>query len=185
MDGTLTHAVHDFNRIRERLGVPAGRPILEYLDTLPRHRAFPLHEKLLAIEHEHVEHTRCADGARPLLTLLQQQHCRMGIVTRNARDVALATLAHCGLADFFSEDTLITRESAPPKPDPAGIHQLLNLWSATPADAVMIGDYDHDLTAGRRAGTHTIYVDPTDSGIWSEGADLTIKTLSELCRFRS
>jgi phosphoglycolate phosphatase-like HAD superfamily hydrolase len=79
---------------------------------------------------------------------------------------------------------LITRESAAPKPDPAGIHQLLSLWSAAPNDAVMIGDYDHDLTAGRRAGTHTVYVDPLKTGHWSDAADMTIQTLDELYRLR-
>lgn len=184
MDGTLTHAVHDFNAIRRRLGIPSGLPILEYLDTLTDSEAAPLHAALLAIEHEHVEATRSANGAAALLTLLQQQDCRLGIVTRNAREVAVATLEHCGLSRFFNDDTVIARECAPPKPDPAGIRQLLTLWAASPADAVMVGDYDHDLRAGRSAGTHTVYVDPQNARTWSDGADLTVTHLDELTALR-
>ena len=38
LDGTLTIAVHDFDAIRDELGLPAGEPILEAMSKLPRNR---------------------------------------------------------------------------------------------------------------------------------------------------
>ena len=35
LDGTLTVAVHDFNAIRNELGIPAGQPILKTIESLP------------------------------------------------------------------------------------------------------------------------------------------------------
>ena len=46
MDGTLTVAVHDFNAIRDELGLPQGRPILEQLAEMPEERSGPLRERL-------------------------------------------------------------------------------------------------------------------------------------------
>ena len=35
LDGTLTVAVHDFNAIRNELGIPAGQPIIKTIESLP------------------------------------------------------------------------------------------------------------------------------------------------------
>jgi len=39
MDGTLTLAVHDFDAIRNTLGLPLGKPILEAIEDLPAPQA--------------------------------------------------------------------------------------------------------------------------------------------------
>jgi phosphoglycolate phosphatase-like HAD superfamily hydrolase len=44
----------------------------------------------------------------------------------------------------------------------------------------MVGDYLFDLEAGRRAGSATVYLDPTGEFPWQDLADLPIKTLAEI-----
>jgi phosphoglycolate phosphatase-like HAD superfamily hydrolase len=44
----------------------------------------------------------------------------------------------------------------------------------------MVGDYLFDLEAGRRAGSATIYLDPTGEFLWQDCADLPITTLAEI-----
>jgi phosphoglycolate phosphatase-like HAD superfamily hydrolase len=44
----------------------------------------------------------------------------------------------------------------------------------------MVGDYVFDLEARRRAGSATVYLDPTGEFPWQDHADLQITNLSEL-----
>jgi D-glycero-D-manno-heptose 1,7-bisphosphate phosphatase len=46
------------------------------------------------------------------------------------------------------------------KPDPGLLLEALARFEVAPSDAVMIGDADSDVEAGRRAGVRTIRIDP-------------------------
>lgn len=180
MDGTLTVAVHDFEAIRTELDLPPGRPILESLAELPPAQADPLHRRLDEIEFQLACQATAQSGARELLAELHRRGMRLGILTRNTRRNAYQTLRVCGLQTFFEPEYVLGRESAPPKPNPDGIEQLLAAWQASPAEAVMVGDYLFDLEAGRRAGTATIYLDIAGTGHRPEQADLTVQSLKAL-----
>jgi HAD superfamily hydrolase (TIGR01509 family) len=180
LDGTLTVAAHDFDAIRAELGLPAGQPILESLADLPAPEAARLRERLDAIELEIARSARSADGADNLLASLAARGVRVGILTRNSRANALATLAACSLERWFAAEVIVDRVTTAPKPDPAGIHHLLALWGAPAADAVVVGDFLFDLLAGRGAGAATVYVDPSGAFPWAEHADLAVRGLGEL-----
>jgi phosphoglycolate phosphatase-like HAD superfamily hydrolase len=44
----------------------------------------------------------------------------------------------------------------------------------------MVGDFVHDLAAGRAAGVTTVYVDWDGSGRWRDAADVTLPSLEAL-----
>ena len=44
----------------------------------------------------------------------------------------------------------------------------------------MVGDYVFEIVAGRRAGSATVYLDPTGEFPWQDLADLPITTLAEI-----
>ena len=145
LDGTLTEAVHDFDFIRAKLGVPAGAGILEWLATLPASERAPREQWLESHEHELAACAVAAEGAREMLEELTRANRRIGIVTRNnLRNVEL-TLRTAGIDRFFCRDDIVTREHARPKPEPDGILRLLSAWGASPADGVMVGNHHHDL----------------------------------------
>ena len=52
--------------------------------------------------------------------------------------------------------------------------------TTSPDRSVMVGDYVFDLEAGRRAGSATVYLDPTGAFPWQDFADLPITTLAEI-----
>lgn len=180
MDGTLTLSIHDFEGIKRELGLPPGQPILEELAKLPPTIADPLYQRLeeleLAIAHQSV----AQDGAYELLSELRSRDYKMGILTRNSKNNAKATLAACGLAEFFPDELILSRDCCPPKPSPDGILQLLSEWDAPPERSVMVGDYVFDLEAGRRAGSRTVYIDPTGEFAWQARADVAITSLGEI-----
>ena len=180
MDGTLTVAVHDFDAIRAELGLPQGKPILEELALLPEHEARGLFERLDRLELELARSARAAAGAFALLETLARRAARLGILTRNSHANALETLRACGLERFFDGACIVGREAATPKPDPGGIHHLLDAWRAEPRQAVMVGDYRYDLLAGRAAGTATVYVDTSGAFPFAEHADVSVQSLEEL-----
>jgi HAD superfamily hydrolase (TIGR01509 family) len=180
MDGTLTLSIHDFEGIKRDLGLPAGQPILEELAKLPPTIADPLYQQLEALELEIAHQSVAQDGAYELLSELRSRDYKIGILTRNSKNNAKATLAACGLAKFFPSELILSRDCCPPKPSPDGILKLLSEWDAPPHRSVMVGDYVFDLEAGKRAGSATVYIDPTGDFAWKAQADVAVTSLTTI-----
>jgi phosphoglycolate phosphatase-like HAD superfamily hydrolase len=109
MDGTLTISIHDFDGIKRILGLPLDRPILEALNDLPIAQATELHQQLDALELDIAHRATAQVGARELLTKLRSRDAQIGILTRNSKPNAQATLAACGLAEFFPAESILSR----------------------------------------------------------------------------
>lgn len=180
LDGTLTLPVHDFALIRTSLEVPDGADILGHLASLPAEEARRLHERLDDIERELITQTSAAPGAQELVEILFRKGCRLGILTRNTREIALLTLEHIGLGGFFAWEGILGRDEALPKPDPDGVYRLARLWEAPPHELVIVGDYLYDLQAGQAAGSATIHVHGSLDRRWPEWTDLCVLSLEEL-----
>jgi HAD superfamily hydrolase (TIGR01549 family) len=180
LDGTLTKPVHDFAFIRRELSIPDRSDILGHLDTLEPSEAALRHARLSEIELELARGAEAADGALSLIESLCLQGYRIGILTRNSREIALLTLEAIGAGCHFTSQSVIGREDAAPKPDPEGIYRLLGRWGGDAADAVMIGDYLFDLQAGKAAGAVTLHVGRPDGQRWPECTDFAVTSLAEL-----
>ena len=72
LDGTLTVAVHDFNAIRNELGIPAGQPIIKTIESLPDNESLALQQKLQEIEENLARNARPAKGVKNLLEALHR-----------------------------------------------------------------------------------------------------------------
>ncbi len=180
MDGTLTISAHDFEFIRQELGLPSQAPILEALNAMPEAQSAPLWQSLNELEEHFAEKSSLMHGAVELLETLYARGVDLAILTRNTMPVVEKTLAACGLERFFPLEHRLDRDSCTPKPSPDGIHQLLTLWQADADHTVMVGDYLYDLQAGRRAGVTTIHLD-TGRGIdWPEYTDIKVYHLAEI-----
>jgi HAD superfamily hydrolase (TIGR01509 family) len=180
LDGTLTLPVHDFAFIRRELGVPDGNDILVYLASLSADTVAPLHARLDEIEHELAERATAAPGAHELVERLSRSGVRLGILTRNSREIAMTTLAAIGCREYFRDEEIIGRGEALPKPDPDGILKLAERWGTSPQRSVMVGDYLFDLQAGRAAGAATVHVARPDGQVWPDCTDLAVASLAEL-----
>lgn len=181
LDGTLTVPVHDFPAIRTALGMDGhDTDILQFLASLPPDEAAARHDRLIEIEYQLADRTAAAPGAGQLLDRLFRRGARVGILTRNTREIALHTLGRIGLDRYFTSEHILGRDEAAPKPHPEGIGKLLAAWGSAPDETVMVGDYLFDLQVGRAAGTATIHVDSSCAFRWPELADISVKTLEEL-----
>ena len=158
MDGTLTIAVHDFPAIKRALSIPLEDDILTHLAALPADVAAAKHAWLLEHERELAVASKPARGAVELVRELAGRGYRLGILTRNARELAHVTLEAIGIADCFNVADVLGRDEAPPKPHPGGLLKLAEAWNVQPSQMVMVGDYQFDLACGRAAGTRTVLV---------------------------
>lgn len=170
MDGTLTLAVHDFPAIKRALEIPLEDDILSHLAALPSEVSAAKHAWLLEHERELALASQPAPGAIELVRELAGRGYRLGILTRNARELAHVTLEAIGLADCFAVEDVLGRDEAPPKPDPGGLLKLARAWDVQPSQMVMVGDYRFDLDCGRAAGTHTVLVNLPENP-WPELTD--------------
>jgi len=180
LDGTLTENQHDFDLIRSKLGVPHGRLILEYSESLPEEKSKVLLNKLAILEGDVIRKTQVANGAKSLLHLLRSRSHFLGILTRNTRENAIKTLEKVGLKEFFPDEVIVGREEKIPKPDPEGIFYLLNKWKTNSQNCAIVGDYSLDLEAGRRAGIVTVLVDTSKEKRWENLTDFRVGLLLEM-----
>ena len=102
LDGTLTIAVHDFNAIREELGIPEGQPIIKTLESLPLKESRNKKKKLQEIEEKLALNASPAPGVGKLLETLNSKNYFFGILTLNTRENAWITLMALGLSEYFT-----------------------------------------------------------------------------------
>lgn len=185
MDGTLTLAVHDFPAIKRALGIPQEHDILTHLAALPEDEAAAKHAWLLEHERELAVASRAAPGAVELVRALHGAGYRLGILTRNAHELALITLAAIGIGDCFLTEDVLGRGEADPKPSPDGLLRLAARWDVEPQKMLMVGDYRFDLDCARAAGAHSALVNLPDhlpENPWPELTDWHARDCAELGR---
>lgn len=170
MDGTLTVAVHDFQHIRRTLEIPESADILGHLASLPTLERQQKHAWLLEHERELALNSQPAPGAIELIEHLHNEQRQLAILTRNARELALLTLGAIGLRDYFSDEHILGREQAIPKPDPDGLLKIAQSWQVHPQHMIMVGDFQMDLKTAQAAGAYAVQVNTADN-LWPELTD--------------
>ncbi|MCM5704850.1 HAD family hydrolase [Larsenimonas salina] len=163
MDGTLTVGVHDFHYIRRALDISQDCDILEYLEALPASRRKASHAWLMDHERELALGATAARGAKALIRALHARGDHLGILTRNARELAHTTLQAIELSDAFALEDVLGRECAPPKPHPGGLEHFFTRWGIEPARVVMVGDSPLDMQCGRAAGAGTLLINTLEN----------------------
>jgi phosphoglycolate phosphatase-like HAD superfamily hydrolase len=74
---------------------------------------------------------------------------------------------------------VLCREDGPPKPHPAGLLKLCEIWRVDPADVLFVGDFLHDINAGRAAGVRTVLFAPGNLPHYARLADFCISSFAE------
>jgi HAD superfamily hydrolase (TIGR01549 family) len=179
MDGTLTVPVHDFPAIKRQLGIRPDEDILHHLAALPEAERAEKKAWLLEHERELALGSNAAAGAVELVRYLCQRGDRVGILTRNAHELALITLEAIGLSDCFDIEDIVGRDETVPKPDPAGLLHLAQRWQITPEQLVMVGDHLNDLECARNAGARSILVNLPENP-WPDFGDAIAKDCHEI-----
>lgn len=172
LDGTLADTVELILRcFRHTTRVHLGRELDDraWLDTMGR----PLRDQLQAFARDpeeaarmletYVDHQRkihdglvtAYPGALDVVESLRRRGVPVAVVTSKRREMALRTLASCGLADAW--DFLVGGDEVERgKPDPEPVRRALDaLGLEAPGRVLFVGDSPWDIRAGRAAGTRT------------------------------
>jgi len=122
-----------------------GSDIQRLCDT---HRSF---------QAEHLHLSKPYPGTKRTLDALKSAGLKLAVVTTRAKVVAVKTLELAHVLEHM--DYVVALEDVVNlKPHPEPLLKALDYLGEEPADAVMVGDADVDVLAGKNAGTATIGV---------------------------
>jgi HAD superfamily hydrolase (TIGR01509 family) len=174
LDGTLVDSRLDFPAMRSEIGLPPDTPVLEGALALEGNAAERAWEIIERHERIGAESATLIAGVADLLEELERRRIHVAIVTRNGRTFARQTLARLRLPF----ELVMTRDDAPPKPDPRALLHILKKWRIEPTSSAMVGDFRFDLEAGRAAGMRTVLyaADASEEELaaWRPLADLVL-----------
>jgi phosphoglycolate phosphatase len=204
LDGTLADTAPDLiaalERIRNRLGLPVIDPAP--LRTVASHGAVAILEaglpELGAADSERLrpefiedyrrhcwDRSEPFDGMRELIAALEDNGTAWGVVTNKPGVLAREVVGRAGWGARAA--CLIAGDSAGrPKPAPDPVRMACRAIGVAPAEALLVGDDERDVIAGRAAGTRTAaalwgYIDnPESVAAW--GADCVVASPTELGR---
>jgi HAD superfamily hydrolase (TIGR01549 family) len=175
MDGTLTVPAIDFAAVRKDIGMPTGDILLE-MEKWPEERRARAWEVIERYESAVTVATELQEGCSDFLLKLRGNGCKTAILTRNSRKSVNAFLEKIGIPF----DSILTREHTHVKPSPVPVEDILTELDLGASEALVVGDYVHDLEAGAAAGTATCFFQNPDAASFAEFADFTVASYTEL-----
>jgi len=199
LDGTLADTGRDladavnFTRVYfdlpilldERVLTHVGRGV-EYLlrHALPEMQPDHFNEVLRVFLHRYENHlldaTALYPGVRETLDYFRKM--RRAVVSNKMHRLTVAVLRGLGVESCF--DMILGGDSAPQKkPDPAPLRQVLVRYDVPAQRALMVGDGEVDIEAGKRAGVATCGVTyglGRKEDVIGAKPDFTIDSFSEL-----
>lgn len=94
-------------------------------------------------------------GIQTLITNLQQNNLKFGVVTNKTLEFAKLVLDRVGLLTKI--DCLVAADMVPkPKPSPDSLLLAIEKLQVNPKDCIFIGDAEQDIIAGNAAGVKTV-----------------------------
>ncbi len=198
VDGTVATCPYDFDAMRAAVAEVAAlwnvdsqslgvRGVIEQIDRTakllgdkgPAFRE-PAEKAVARIEVAFTERASLVPGAAEALADLRRSGVAVGLLTRNCRAASAIVLRR--LEDY---DVLLTRDDVPlAKPDPDHVLRTLAALDRSPNEAVVVGDHDYDMQAGRAAGVRLCLGVRTgnrsDADLRSAGADDVLDSIADL-----
>ncbi len=177
MDGTLVDSQLDFHHMRKDLGIPTHEDILEFINNSQDHhfreQAF---KTLRSHEIKGVEVATPIRDISPFIEKLNRENFPISILTRNSLEVTELTLKKY----HWKFDYVLTRECAPPKPNPDGILEIAAQLKVDLESILFIGDYDFDIQTAINAGTKSALINHTYNTKWQTMGDIHFTNFNEL-----
>lgn len=175
MDGTLTVPAIDFTSLREEIGATEGDILLE-MEKWPKEKQANAWKVIERYESAVIAATQMQDGCVDLLVKLRENGCKLAILTRNSRKSVDSFLEIIGI----NFDAILTREHTHIKPSPVPVHDILRDVEVAPSEAMVVGDYVHDMESGNSAGADTCFFHNPGAASFAEVANYTVSSYEEL-----
>lgn len=195
-DGTLVDSQIDFKKIREKIIYEAERlnlkipkkdlPILELLEKikkLNREKGYDFykrgHEILKREEIKASKKAKVKRGVRELLKKLRERNIKIGIITRNCREVVLKVVENFNIP----YDIILTRDDVEKtKPHPFHIIKCLKELKLKKNEVILVGDHIFDIRCGKKLNIKCIGISNNGQKemFLKEGADFVLKDIEDI-----
>ncbi|WJG10733.1 HAD-IA family hydrolase [Aliiglaciecola sp. LCG003] len=176
LDGTLMHSTLDFNAIRNAISCPANIDILSFVAGLQAEQKRLANQIIIEHEINDAQGSAWIEGAHEFIQLLLQLKYPIAIVTRNCRQAASIKMGQSA----GQIKLLLTREDAPPKPDPTSLLQIAELWEIDVTKLAYIGDYLYDVQAANNAGMLSCLYAPGELPVYASQANVVFEHFNQL-----
>jgi len=178
LDGTITQPFFNFDDIREEIGLARDSgPVLESMEKMTAQQKRKAEEILHYHEQRAVTESKLNPNAKKTLSALRSAGIRIGILTRNKRDNALAISRKHEL-EF---DAVIGREDGPVKPDAYGVLKICERFGVAPEETMLVGDYLFDLLSAKAAGAVAVLLaNHQQADEFVQHADFCIKDIGRI-----
>jgi HAD superfamily hydrolase (TIGR01549 family) len=105
------------------------------------------------------EHWVLMPGAHDVLQELERRSLRMGVISNASDTDDVNRLIDSADLRVYFDPILISAEFGRRKPDPSLFNTVLQAWSLTPDEVVMVGDtLPHDILGAQRIGLRNIWL---------------------------
>ena len=154
MDGTITRPHINWQDLRQRVGVPTGTPIMEYVESLPKPEQNRTAAIVREIEFDAAEQAVLNPGAAELIAQLNTHPLKLALITNNHRQA----MHHVVQQFDLHFDLLLSREDALLKPAPDLLLLALKEFQLTPEETCFVGDGRYDRIACEAANVTYIHL---------------------------
>lgn len=177
LDGTLVESSLDFNKIREDIGCDPGQDILNFVELLDdAEQKREAEQTILRHELEDARNSNWVPGAEEFVQKLLEADIPVAIVTRNSQQATQIKIQN----NRIPITNVITRELAPPKPQPTALLNLAEQWSIPTQHIAYIGDYLHDVNAANNANMMSWLFAPKNRPEYADLADVVFTEFEQL-----
>ncbi len=130
---------------------------------------------------EPVIHTRPFEGLREVLQEAVKRGIRLAVVTNKMESLSRVILQRLDMEKYFS--VLIGGDTLPEKkPSAMPVLEALKGLGVLPSEAIMVGDTESDLKAGRLAGVKRVLAKWGYVKIYEEVPDLELESPTDLVK---
>ncbi|GGW78262.1 HAD family hydrolase [Alteromonas halophila] len=155
LDGTLVESRLDFVKMRADVGCPPDDDILGFVEGLTcLTTQAQARQVILQHELDDAQTSRWLTNGKAMVEKAQDAGLPMAIVTRNCQQATRIKIHN----NQIPIDTILTREDAPPKPDPTALLMVAKQWNLHPRHCLYVGDFIYDRHAAENAGMQWLMV---------------------------
>lgn len=145
-------------RSRDEMALVMGKPLEEcYRHLSPDGDAYQLCETHRSFQAENLHLSAPFCNTLETLRRLKEAGIKIAAITTRSKRTSIKTLEAGGIANYF-EVVISGEDIQHPKPHSEPLLKALQQLKIMPEKAVMVGDTDADILAGKSAGTKTIGV---------------------------
>ncbi len=152
----LKHVGREVTR-EEIFKLPSWALVQYYEALAPTHDAQALAKTHREVQDNNLHLSRAFDAVHDVLGSIAKAGMKKAAVTNRGKETVASSLRIADILHHF--DAIVTADDVKnPKPHPEPILKALNMLGIRASKAVMVGDTDVDIIAGKEAGVLTIGV---------------------------